>query len=256
MREAEPLRLEAISFDLFETLIRVDPGSLPEVTWRGGAIPTTAPLLHGALATRGLAVPPESLLTQLILAERAAGRARTGDLDERPAAWMFEHAVRGLGCQNGDATALGELLADVHMRAVADATKAEAGAVEVLSELKERGFKLALTSNLDHARSAPWLLERANLDGLFDVIALSSEVGVRKPHERIFASTLHALGIEPHAALHVGDSRIADVEGAARAGLRTAYLAGSAARVAPLPRADLILRELSDLPARVTRPAE
>jgi HAD superfamily hydrolase (TIGR01549 family) len=245
-----------VSFDLFETLIRVDRSALPTVTWPGGSMPSTVPLLLAALTARGHSVSPVSLLTELIRAEQAADRECVGDLRERPAALMFERAVRGLGCArgNGDAAALGEVLADEHMRAVAAASATEPGARSTLAELRARGFKLALVSNLDHARAKAWLLARTRLDGMFDAVVVSAEVGVRKPHGRIFTRALDALGLEPEAVLHVGDNPVTDVEGASAAGMRTAHLTRAGAPTPRLP-ADLVVGGLAELPALVERPA-
>ena len=87
----------------------------------------------------------------------------------------------------------------------------------VLEALCARGVVLAVVSNFD-SRLAP-LLEALGLAPFFDAVVCSGEVGVAKPDRAIFAHALSALGVEPSEALHVGDSRRNDYDGARAAGI-------------------------------------
>jgi putative hydrolase of the HAD superfamily len=91
-----------------------------------------------------------------------------------------------------------------------------------LAALREKGLLLAVISNWDER--LPLLLERLALTPFFDAVVTSSEVGVEKPDRRIFAEALKRLGVEPEAALHVGDSSLEDVEGAIAAGMEALHL--------------------------------
>ncbi len=91
-----------------------------------------------------------------------------------------------------------------------------------LSTLRERGFRLGIISNWDER--LPALLDQLGLTPSFDAIAISSDIGVEKPDRRIFAAALERLGVEPAAALHVGDSQIEDAEGAIAAGMEAVLL--------------------------------
>jgi HAD superfamily hydrolase (TIGR01662 family) len=92
----------------------------------------------------------------------------------------------------------------------------------LLEALRARGLKVALVSNTVSPR---WLvepvLERQGLVDRVDAIALSSEVGKRKPHPAIFERALDELGIDATEALFVGDRVEADVLGASRVGMKT-----------------------------------
>jgi REG-2-like HAD superfamily hydrolase len=88
----------------------------------------------------------------------------------------------------------------------------------VLAELRSRGLRLGVVSNWDPR--LPDLLERLGLSRHFEAVVYSSEVGVEKPDPRIFRTALLRLGIHPEAALHVGDGKLEDAEGAVAAGLR------------------------------------
>lgn len=86
------------------------------------------------------------------------------------------------------------------------------GARETLTTLRERGYRMGLLSNWDN-RLRP-LLERLELDELFEVLTISCEVGVEKPDQAIFAVAQQAFLVEPEALLHIGDSLRHDIEGA------------------------------------------
>ena len=87
----------------------------------------------------------------------------------------------------------------------------------VLSSLRERGAALAVVSNFDSR--LPPLLEALGLAAFFDAVVCSGEAGAAKPDRAIFAHALATLGVEASQALHVGDSREADYDGARAAGV-------------------------------------
>lgn len=94
-------------------------------------------------------------------------------------------------------------------------------AIPVLTILRKRGYRLGLITNT-HWR----LLDetKKELNKYFDVITLSYEHGYAKPHPSIFLTTLNMLGINAKNCLHVGDDPIADVKGAKKVGMKTAFV--------------------------------
>src|SRR3989442_5016510 len=64
------------------------------------------------------------------------------------------------------------------------------------------------------------------LEGWFDVVIVSCEVGVAKPDPAIFQMCLSRLSVEPRHALFV-DDRIENIDGAARIGIQTFHFAGA-----------------------------
>jgi len=107
-----------------------------------------------------------------------------------------------------------------------------------LAALREKGVRLGVVSNWDER--LPSLLESLGLAASFDAVVCSSEVGVEKPDRRIFRRALELLRADPGAALHVGDRRLEDVEGAIAAGMHAVQLdrggGGGLADLAALPR--------------------
>ena len=64
-------------------------------------------------------------------------------------------------------------------------------------------------------------LEQMGLAERLNFAVFSSEVGLRKPHPEIFERALGELGVEPEAALFVGDRLFEDIRGAAELGMTT-----------------------------------
>jgi len=96
---------------------------------------------------------------------------------------------------------------------------------EVLKTLKERGFALGLVSNTAWPK---WVIEgeiqRFGLADMFNVVELSSEIGVRKPSPIIFEAALKKAAAAPDQSVFVGDSLKMDISGARYVGMRTVYL--------------------------------
>jgi len=109
-------------------------------------------------------------------------------------------------------------------------------ALPTLRELKRRGLKLALISNVGLNVQA--VLERAGMATLFDAVILSYEVGAVKPEARIFECALDLLEVSPGQALMVGDNALDD-GGAALLGIRTLLLPRTLGRQHGL---DIVLR--------------
>ena len=124
------------------------------------------------------------------------------------------------------------------------------GARGALERLCAQGLKLAVLSNTMRTPGTALrkLLERYGLLASFAHATFSDEVGVRKPDREIFALTLRALGVEPAAAVHVGDDAVLDVLGARTAGLRTIQVTSASLEALGAQRPDAAIRTLSALP--------
>jgi len=89
---------------------------------------------------------------------------------------------------------------------------------EILETLRQKRIPLGVISNWDSR--LPTLLSTLDLDGYFDCVISSAAVRCEKPHPGIFRSALHALGVSPEGAIHIGDRLEEDYTGARAAGLR------------------------------------
>jgi len=90
-------------------------------------------------------------------------------------------------------------------------------ALSTLAALKQRGFLLGVVTNRQYG--GPLFIEDMENFGLLDyfeerTVAISTDLGVRKPNAKIFMYALDALNVSPTEAVMVGDSLAADVVGA------------------------------------------
>lgn len=103
------------------------------------------------------------------------------------------------------------------------------GATAALTALAGTGRALAVVSNSDGTVEATLLEQQVCQVGTgpgaeVELIVDSHAVGVAKPDPEIFRLTLASLGVEPANAVHVGDTRFADVAGAIAAGIRPVHV--------------------------------
>ncbi|GJL65814.1 MAG: hypothetical protein NPIRA05_07850 [Nitrospirales bacterium] len=95
----------------------------------------------------------------------------------------------------------------------------------VLQTLKELDYELGIISNFDTRLFQ--ILEDLSLRPFFDTVTISSLVQAVKPSKQIFHYALNEHVVEPHEALHIGDSLKDDWEGARHAGLQAVLLNGT-----------------------------
>ena len=114
-------------------------------------------------------------------------------------------------------------LNNAFMAAMAEISVPLEGAISLLRALKGR-VKLGIVTNgfieLQQNR-----LERTGLNDYFDVLVISEQVGVAKPHRDIFDHALSAMGKpDKERVLMVGDTLETDILGGRNAGLHTCWL--------------------------------
>lgn len=96
------------------------------------------------------------------------------------------------------------------------------GAVELLGRIKERGLAIGLISDVAWGLPSEFPMRdirHYGLDEFFDDYVFSTDVGLRKPHPKIFKIALSNLGVEASDAMYVGNSIAQDVRGAKGVGM-------------------------------------
>jgi putative hydrolase of the HAD superfamily len=88
---------------------------------------------------------------------------------------------------------------------------------EAMRALRQSGLTLAVITNFDSRVLG--ILEGLGVSSCFDSVLLSSRVGYAKPAREIFQAALSLHSLQPDEAMHVGDSPLHDIAGAAGAGL-------------------------------------
>jgi putative hydrolase of the HAD superfamily len=97
-----------------------------------------------------------------------------------------------------------------------------ADALEVLSNLKSRGYKTGLIS--DSSAEAPVIWKETPFAPLIDVAVFSCLVGFRKPNPQIYHLAAKHLGVEPQACLYIGDGSSQELTGANGVGMHAVLL--------------------------------
>ena len=216
--------IQAITFDLWDTLIRETPESGRKVKearirglfmlLQGQGYPGTLEEVEGAYERVG-----EHL--QEIWAQNV-------DAGPEDQVQFFLKALNdGWQIPNDRMT-----LANLEWAYVSPALQAlpvlNQGAAEVLTGLRQQ-YRLGLICNTGRIPGTMLkiILQRLGILEHFDVLTFSDVVGVRKPDPHIFHLTLDRLEIAPDQALHVGDNPTTDILGARGAGMWAVLLGSS-----------------------------
>jgi putative hydrolase of the HAD superfamily len=93
-----------------------------------------------------------------------------------------------------------------------------------LLETLHKRYRLAAVSNMSFARAIFQSLKEVGIYKHFDAVIVSGVLGWRKPSPRIFRVALRDLDVKAEEAVFVGDSPIADIEGAKQLGMQTVLL--------------------------------
>ncbi|HLX58985.1 MAG TPA: HAD family hydrolase [Ktedonobacteraceae bacterium] len=127
-------------------------------------------------------------------------------------------ALQQLGVP-GVTRAMGEAIYEALRMRTPDSRILFKDTLPTLAALRERGYILGVVTNR-HYGGAPFHedLRTMGLLDYFDLryMAISADLGIRKPHPDIFMHALNGLNVLPEEAAMVGDSLRADVTGAKR----------------------------------------
>ena len=91
------------------------------------------------------------------------------------------------------------------------------GAIETLSALGSRGYRIALVSMC--APDTPALWHTTELAALVDAEVFSCETGLRKPEPAIYLEAASRLGVSADRCVYVGDGAYGELTGAAAVGM-------------------------------------
>lgn len=191
----------------------------------------SACIVH-ALDALGLAIPStEAIHRTLGLSLEATLESLTGETD--PA---VQREYKRLFVEHADIVMVAQ-------------TEFLEGAISAMSDLRDRGLRLAIVSTKFRYRIEA-ILDRHHARGLFDVIVGGEDIEKHKPDPMGLRRALDMLGVGPRQALYVGD-HVVDAEAARRAGVPfVAVLSGAMAADEFVHRPHTgILESVSRLPA-------
>jgi putative hydrolase of the HAD superfamily len=240
--------IEAVLFDYGHTLIYFD--ERPHSTLLD-AYEKVNRLLAGTLQRE---IPSAQVLIEKISRavddeiqrDYAAGRP-----EEVEIASIYDAALRRIGLELEPA--LIERVMELEQEGWLNSVHLGPDVMATLQALRGRGLRLGIVSNAAYLpRLMKAQLAALGLTAYFDAVTFSSEVGVRKPHPRIYADALHKLGADPVKTLFVGDRVREDVQGPKEQGMR-AVLTREWRQEDDPGIADFVIQRLGELPAIVGR---
>ncbi|HEU6440976.1 MAG TPA: phosphoglycolate phosphatase [Microvirga sp.] len=159
--------------------------------------------------------------TNALLAEEGLRRITLDEVKSMigdGAAKLVERAIVATG---GDVARLPELVArflEIYEANASCHTEAYPGVPQTLESLKRLGLLLAVVTNKPYAATID-ILEALALRGFFDAVIGGDTLPERKPHPAPILMALRRLGVDPGAALMIGDN-YHDVQAAHAAGVR------------------------------------
>ena len=212
------MQIKGIIFDINGTLTDIHTNEGHDEIYR---------VLSNVLSYQGIVLEPhvvKELYFQIMKEQRAAREGRHPEFD---AIGIFHTILtqyatdftRGLSPQKLEQ--LPRLLAETYRAASRFRLQPYPGVVDTIRQLHQN-YHLAIVSDGQTAYAVPEL-NTVGLAGYFDPIIISGDVGVRKPHERLFTDALTAMKMTPSEVLFVGNDMYRDVYGAKRVGMTTVF---------------------------------
>ncbi|HEX7433443.1 MAG TPA: HAD family hydrolase [Anaerolineaceae bacterium] len=203
--------LKVILFDLGSTLIYFDGGYTP---WLSEATSALARSLIGG----GFNLDEAAFISAYDTRIQAYYQERGSEFIEYTTAYYLRQILADFGYPAVPDESIKAALASLY--SVSQVRyHLEEDTLSTLNELRQRGYHLGLISNAGDNEDVQTLIDQHGLRSYFEVILVSAEVGIRKPHPRIFQLALDRLGCIAQEAVMVGDTLGADILGAHNAGM-------------------------------------
>ena len=102
-----------------------------------------------------------------------------------------------------------------------DALEPNPAMIELMRELKEAGYRMAMLTNNVQEWEPLWR-PMLPVDEIFETVVDSGFVGCRKPESKIYEMTLERIAMSAEACLFVDDVLV-NIEGARKAGLQAVH---------------------------------
>lgn len=200
--------IKAIGFDLFNTLIIIEPDTL---------IHSMKKMLK-SLKNNGLSIDDKKYIRDYKnAASLYIAQAREDGIETHNSIWV-SHVFNSYGINiPPEDERIGEAV-DEYFSAFYERVNLIPDALETLKMLKKK-YSLGLLSNFTHAPAAREILSRTGLASCFETILISGELGYRKPHPIVFDELSKGLGIKKGEIIFTGDDPDPDIHGASKAGL-------------------------------------
>ncbi|MBI2185365.1 MAG: HAD family hydrolase [Thaumarchaeota archaeon] len=208
-------KAKAVLFDLFGTLVSYD-------------LDNETPIreLFRSLSKVGLELQFEVFRNAYVEARRKYQAIRYEKLVEITNTVWLSDALENLGVKNKFSNTDLEKAIDDSFKPFCQSTELLAGSLESLKASSDR-FKIGVVTNFTYAPVVHNVIKRLSIDSYFQTVAISDEIGYRKPHPKIFEIVLQALAATPSDAVMVGNDPLEDIGGAKKLGMKTVLVKSS-----------------------------
>jgi len=201
-------RIKAIGFDLFNTLLTIEPSALEEALER----------LIMSLITSGTPVEKESFKDAYRESALRFIHETRQDGKETHNRFWISAALQSQGYELEPDDSRISTAVTAYFSAFMGRCRLIPGAREMLETLKG-AYRLGLLSNFTHPPALREIVDTLGLFADLDVVLISGELGYRKPHPLVFQRLLRELGVRKDQMLYVGDDPYSDIDGAREAGI-------------------------------------
>ncbi len=204
--------IKAIGFDLFNTLIIVEPDTLVHAMKK----------MIKSLRDSGFEIEDTAYIKDYKnAAVKFVSQARKNGIETHNSIWV-SHVFENYGITVPPEDESITRAVDDYFSEFYDRVSVIPDTIETLRLLKKK-YPLGLLSNFTHAPAAREILKRTGLADCFDTIIISGEIGYRKPHRFVFDKLAENLKIENSRILFTGDDPDPDIHGASKAGLQPVW---------------------------------
>jgi putative hydrolase of the HAD superfamily len=200
------MNLKAVIFDLFGTLVGDFPSSAREMT------------KEIALA---LAVPCEQFIP---LWTQTTEMRVTGAFDTVEASIEYVCGVMGAGLEVEQI----KRAVEIRLKYTRQALQPRPNAIDTLSQLKNRGYRIGLISNC--SIEIPILWPETEFAALIESPIFSSKERLRKPDPSIYRRACDHLGVLPEQCVYIADGENHELTAAAEVGLHPVLIRNSIAQ--------------------------
>jgi putative hydrolase of the HAD superfamily len=201
--------LKAIGFDLFNTLVTVEPQTMQEANER----------LIFTLKQNGFAIEGERFKkAHREAAVKHLEECRKDGRETHNRFWISA-SLETCGYRISPEDPRIAEAVEGYFSAFYDYCHIIPGTTEMLGRVKE-SFRLGMLTNFTHGPAARKILEQLGLGPFFDVILISGELGFRKPSPLVFQKLADRLEIEKEELIYIGDDLEPDIIGAQNAGIQ------------------------------------
>ena len=206
--------MKAVIFDLGHTLIDYYHD------WAGPEERIVSRLYRLATETGGCLQEPEFRRT--VLATLQGNRDRKlRDMQEIPLERVLSIIFDSAGC--GSDEGLIQEGMELFYEALKEDRSLVPGTLEMLQRVRDRGCSIGLISDVAWGLPSEYPLrdmKHFRLEGFFDDMIFSSDVGMRKPNPRLFKMALFNLSAAKDESMYIGNSLQFDVRGAKSVGMK------------------------------------